>query len=119
VDFVAQKNGSLFITESNVRRTGGTHVYQTARHFFGPNCTNKIYTLSNNLYQLPNQSINSFSLLYERLKPLLFTVKKSEGVIIAAANLLATHRFAYIIFGKSKQRAHTIESEMEALLTKN
>lgn len=116
VDFVAAKNGQLLVTESNVRRTGGTHVYHLAQALFGPDFMYKTYTLSNNLHQLPNGSIKDFKQLKKKLEPVLFQKNTKEGVVIASVNLLAHHQIGYVVFGKNKVRALEIEAQMEALL---
>jgi hypothetical protein len=116
VDFVAAKNGELYVTESNVRRTGGTHVYHVAKDLFGSDFMYEVFTLSNNIYQLPNTSIKSFDDLMKRLEPVLFSKTAKEGVVIACANLLERHEFGYVIFGKTKNRALEIETQMEDLL---
>ena len=116
VDFVAAKNGQLYVTESNVRRTGGTYVWATAERLFGKDFMYLTYILSYNLYELPKQKSYSFEEIQTTLTPILFDKKTKEGVIIAAANLLSQHRMAYIIFGASRKRAYEIEAKMEELL---
>lgn len=114
-DFVATKNGELFITESNVRRTGGTHVYHTAKALFGKDFLYDTYTLSTNLYTLGQKGLNFVKLL-EFLRPVLFDKKTKEGVVLAAANLLQNNQIAYIVFGKTKKRAEELEVKMHQLL---
>jgi len=116
IDFVASKNGQLYVTESNVRRTGGTHVSAVAEQLFGKDFMYLTYILSNNSYLLPQGSSFTFSTARERLGPVLFTKEKREGVIIISENLFAYNLLAYVIFGTNKKRAYEIEAEMEALL---
>jgi hypothetical protein len=116
VDFVAAKNGQLYVTESNVRRTGGTYVWATAERLFGKDFMYSTYILSYNLYELPKNKSYTFEEIRASLIPILFNKQTKEGIIIAAANLLSQHRMAYIIFGASKKRAYEIEAEMEELL---
>lgn len=116
VDFVVGKNGEIYVTESNVRRTGGTHVYHTAVQLFGKDFMYETYTLSNNNYQLPRVVEWSLTQLTKLLTPLLFNKTHSEGLIITATNALVNKQFGYIIFGKTKKRALEIEHEMEELL---
>ncbi len=116
VDFVAAKNGEIYVTESNVRRTGGTHVYHVAKELFGEDFMHETFTLSNNMYQITDTSLKTFDGLLQRLVPVLFDKKTEEGVIVGSANLLARHQFGYVVFGKNKQRALKIEEEMERLL---
>lgn len=116
IDFVASKNGQIYVTESNVRRTGGTHVYAVAEQLFGKDFMYLTYILSNNSYQLPQGVVFTFPRLIERLAPVLYTKEKREGVIVISENLLSYNLLAYIIFGANKKRAYEIEAEMESLL---
>lgn len=118
VDLVAAKNGDLYVSESNTRRTGGTHVYKTAVKLIGKDFLKSAYVLSNNSWKLPDGFNLNFSELIELLEPLLFDKKTKEGVVIASANLLRQGLLAYIIFGKNKKRALEIEAKAHALLAK-
>jgi hypothetical protein len=119
VDYVAGKNGKLYVTESNVRRTGGTHVFHAADKFIGKDFMYETYILSNNGYALTDKTLVSFPQVYERLQPIHFNKKTKEGLVIVSENMLPRHQFAYIIFGKTKRQALEFEAEMERLLAGN
>ena len=118
VDFVAARNGELYVTESNVRRTGGTFVYMTALRWFGKNFMDTVYTLSNNAFRLPEDRKQTFTDITQKLSPVLFNKKSKEGLVVVSEQYLALNRFSYIIFGKTERRALAIETEMESLLLK-
>lgn len=116
VDFVAGRGGELFVTESNVRRTGGTHVYAVASRLFGKEFMYETYTLSCNTYELPEGKKLTFTTLLQTLEPVLFNKKTREGVILVSENMLEMGQMQYIIFGQNKKRALELEVEMERLL---
>jgi len=116
VDYVATKNGEIFVTESNARRTGGTHVYMTALELIGKDFMSDTFVLSDNSYVLPNDARPSIEQVLDVLQSVLFDKKTKEGVVIASANLLNQGRLAYIIFGKNERHALEIEQKMESLL---
>lgn len=116
MDFIAAKNGDIYTTESNVRRTGGTHVYYLARHFFGKDFLYETYILSNNLYQIKLSQPVTAVQLFDRLKILRYERRKREGLVITGTGLLAHNRFGYIIFAPTKSRAEKLENNMMALL---
>ena len=118
IDFIAGKGGEIFVNESNVRVTGGTHVYQAAVELAGREFMKKVYVLSNNNYTIPNKKIFTFKKLHGLMKPILFDRKTREGLVIVSSNLLAMGKLAYIIFGKNKRRALIIEKEMKRILSK-
>jgi len=117
VDFVAAKNGQMYVTESNVRRTGGTYVYQTAYTLIGKDLMTETYVLSSQLKLNPEKEV-TFEQLHNLFIPILFNKKTKEGVVIASENLLHQKTFGYIVFGTNKKRALDIESQMLDLMKK-
>jgi hypothetical protein len=116
VDFVAGKNGQLYVTESNVRRTGGTHVWATAEKLFGKDFLYLTHIVSNNGYELPEGKAFTFTQLLSMFQPILFNKRTREGLILISENLLSYHRLGYIIFAKTQKRAGDIERRMESLI---
>ena len=117
VDFIAVRNGEIYVTESNARRTGGTHMYKAAELLIGKEFMTDSFTLSNNDYELPVGVRPTFDKVLELLVPILFDPKTKEGVVLASSNLLEQGKFAYIIFGKNEKRSLEIESKMIELLS--
>jgi len=116
VDFVAGRNGQLFVTESNVRSTGGTFVYTTALELFGKDFMYITNVLSNNSYDISHLGQLTFRQMQDKLRTILFSKSSQEGVVTVSENLLRMGKLAYIIFGKTKKRAYEIEAEMESIL---
>lgn len=116
VDMVAAKNGEIYVSESNVRRTGGTHVYQMADVLIGKDFFTDSYILSNNAYELKAGVRPSFKQMLELMTPILFNKKTKEGLVIASASLLTQSTFAYVVFAKNKKKAMEIENKMFNLL---
>lgn len=116
VDYIAEKGGEVFVSESNVRVTGGTHVYETGKELVGRDFTKKCFVLSNNMYEIKPKKKFTFEKLYQTMEQILFSRKTKEGLVICSSNLLADGYLSYIIFGKNKKRAEKIEGEMKKLL---
>lgn len=118
VDFMLAKNGQLYITESNVRSTGGTFVYTLALKLAGRDFMHTSYVFSNNSYDIAHVTHPTFRMLKERLQPVVFQKSTSEGLIIMSESLLLMKKFAYMIIAKNKKRALEIEARMAELLGK-
>lgn len=117
VDFVASKNGTFYVTESNVRRTACTHVYPTAVKLFGKDFLYDTYILCHSSYKIPGDKRVTFTRIKETLQPIIFNTSSKEGIVITSENsIINRHVLEYIIFGKTKKRAYELESQMEALL---
>ncbi|MFZ2025478.1 MAG: hypothetical protein WAV51_04295 [Microgenomates group bacterium] len=116
VDFIAAKNGEIYVTESNTRRTGGTHAYKAGKLLVGKEFMKETYILSDNAVVLPDR-LSTFEKVYQTLTPVLFDKQTKEGMVIASANLIRQHRLAYVIFGTNEKRALEIETKMKELLS--
>ena len=116
VDCVASKSGDIYVSESNVRSTGGTFVYTAAVALFGENFMYDTYLFSNNGYMLDEGLRFTFPQLLEKLEPILFNKQTKEGLVLTSENLLRMRKFSFIIFAKNKRRSLEIEARMEELL---
>lgn len=116
VDYVAGRNGEVYVAESNVRSTGGTFVYTTAVSLFGENFMFDTYLFSNNGYMISHLKRLTFPQLLERLQPILFDKRTKEGIVLTSENLLRMQKFSFVIFAASKKRAYEIEEQMVSLL---
>ncbi len=115
VDLIAAKNGEIYVSESNVRRTGGTYTYQTAKQLIGKDFMTDTFVLSNNNLPLGNRAY-TFTEVFQKLSSILYNKATQEGVVIASANLLHQGSLAYVIFGKNKKKSLEIETQMKDLL---
>ncbi len=116
VDLLAANNGHVLVTESNVRRTGGTHVYALGLRLFGKSFMKKTYALSSNAHPLPGKRKMTFTKLFNVLKPILYDKYTKEGLILASEHMLLQRAIAYVIFGKTRRRALEMEARMDKLL---
>ncbi len=117
VDCIAGRNGQLYVTESNVRRTGGTHVYHTAVALLGKDFLYDSYILSDNVRHITPKKPFTFPKLLELFSPILFNKKTQEGIVITSGSYIHQNRFGYIIFGQTKSQALRIEAQMESILS--
>jgi hypothetical protein len=115
VDLLLTSRGKLYVTESNVRRTGGTYVYLLAVRLFGRNFADKTFTISRNTYPLPGKHM-TFTKLHNILSSILYSHKTKEGVVITSEHMMLQDAMGFVIFGRTRARAHAIEREMEKLL---
>lgn len=119
LDFLSAADGQVFLSESNIRRTGGTHTYHLQQHLMPKLKTGKETIISVNLFPVKNKTIKNFNQLLNLIKPILFNNQNGEGVIITSANLLKLKKIAYVIFAKNEKRAQKIEEKLQMLLTSN
>jgi hypothetical protein len=116
IDFIMAKNGTVYANESNVRRTGGTHVYETAVELFSKDFLYDVFILSRNVFPLPENKKFTFSQIKELFTPILYNKNTKEGLVIVSENLLVQNKLAYIIFARNKRRAEELESQMKSYI---
>jgi hypothetical protein len=79
IDFVISKDGKVYAIETNVRRTGGTHVYDVKVQLGRPFTHH--YFLSEDNYVYGETAFPPGEII-TRLEQLIFSRKRKEGVII-------------------------------------
>jgi len=117
IDFVlSKKNGTPYIIETNMRRTGGTHIFDTARAVFGNNWKNKAFILSQDSFCY-GEKLLSEKVILEKLKKILFPISnKKRGIVISIINKWRP-TLGFIVIEESPERALKIHSKMKELLS--
>jgi hypothetical protein len=116
VDMQASMNGEIYCLESNMRRTGGTHVYHGMKRLFGKDCFEKKYVVSNNWFPHPVIENLNFITLKEILSDIWFTGK--TGFLPTIINSFSMGHLGYIVVGDSKEETERIENKLKELLNK-
>lgn len=117
VDLQAGMDGELYCLESNVRRTGGTHVYDSARRLFGEDFFEKKYLVSSNVFMHKGLSNVDYHKIKEMLSSVWYPIKgESVGFMPTIINSLKENVLGYIVVGNSKMQALKIEAEFKHLI---
>lgn len=113
IDWVNDKKGKLYPLESNIRRTGGTHVYDLSNRLFGREWAKNHYIVANNLAGAPNLKGMTYSECKNVLKSVLYPIKgKNEGVILTVTKLLNRGNIGYVVVGPDKKTVSEIEEKL-------
>jgi hypothetical protein len=111
IDFIVSENGEPFILETNMRRTGGTHVYDAVKRLFGDDWEKKVFALSRDNFVYGNERLSSEEML-GKMKNILYPINSQKrGAIIS---IISGKRpsIGFIIIGSSKEDAIGIYDEM-------
>lgn len=116
IDFVLSKeDGTPYIIETNMRRTGGTHIFDVARLIFGDKWEEKTFILSQDSFSY-GEKLLSEKVILEKMKNILFPINNEKrGLIISIVNKWKP-AFGFIIVEESSDKALKIYSEMKNLL---
>lgn len=113
VDMMAAKNNNIYVSESNVRRTGATHVYKTAVALLDKDFMDDTYIVSNNLRNYKNDQIYNFKTLLDSCSDLLYNKLRREGVVFCSSGSLRQNQCGYIVIAENKARCTKLLEELE------
>ncbi|QQG43063.1 MAG: hypothetical protein HYW45_02520 [Candidatus Daviesbacteria bacterium] len=114
IDFVISYNGTAFAIETNMRRTGGTHVYDFACKVLGKNWFEKAVILSKDNFIYGDEIIDGKE-IFKRVSKMLFTSKIGKGVVISFISK-SIPLLGYFIIGDSLVEASNLKSRFESLV---
>lgn len=113
VDCGVSVTGRLFVTETNLRRTGGTYLDDIARRLAGPRYSSVVWyadmrrgaraTLNDAVSQLVRREI-----AYDRAR--------GSGVVFTADTVQYDSTWRYLILAERHEQARRLESELEQAL---
>jgi hypothetical protein len=117
IDWVYDKKGKTYPIESNIRRTGGTHVYELAKKLLGKNYQKNYYIVANNIMSTPRFTGKDYQFIKKSLAHLLYPINgKKEGVVLTDITYLIKGNLGYVVIGKDKKRVAEIEENFLKLL---
>lgn len=117
LDAVVDDEERVFLLEVNSRRTGGTHVHEFARFFFGPDYLDEVVLLSHDA--MKSGAITRLDDLLEMIGDLLYPMQRAQrGVIVTVSSSLMAGEFGCIIVASSTQEAIALQQELMARVQK-
>ncbi len=118
IDFIVSKDEIPYPIETNVRRTGGTHVFDVTRKLFGKDWVDKTVVLSADSFCYGKKVLSAQEIL-NRVSEISFPIKgQKKGVIIAAVNSHEPY-FSFVIFAPTKAESLQIHKKLTSLWNKD
>jgi hypothetical protein len=111
-DCIVGDDGHLYMVEINSRRTGGTHVHDFAKHFYGDDYIDKASFIS---YEaMDSGSITDPKELIEVVQDFLLPIQGDDrfGLVITITRALHHHRFGCITVGHNAQQALQLQQDV-------
>lgn len=116
IDTVIDKNKQIYAVESNMRRTGGTHVYELGKYLYGPNFLDKVCLTSRESLPI-KKNINTYQKLFKIVKPLLFDKKKKYGIILVQPDAVLINQLGYIAIAPDKDSLFVLNEKLKNLVS--
>lgn len=118
-DFILSTDGKLYLTETNVRRTGTSYMVALAEHLFGPDWENNMAMIANDKYIRSHLAGLSHNNLKVIISELLYPMNgEQRGIVLTQSmrTMLGRGKFAYASIGKTQEDAGLIEKQLEEIL---
>lgn len=110
IDWVYGLDHKIYAIEANLRRTGGTHVYEIAKTLLGNDFQKKYYLTATNIQIAHKLKNKSFMEVKNKLSDILYPIQgKKKGVLITIYSQLELGKLGYIVIGKDKKETIEIE----------
>lgn len=118
IDWVYSKSGKVYPLEANLRRTGGTHVFELAQRLLGKDFSDGYYLAAQMKTETPRFKNQNYAFVKDKLTPFLYPIKgRKEGVVLMIINYLKKGKLGYIVIGENKEKANEIEKDFLKNLT--
>jgi hypothetical protein len=118
IDAGVTADGTVFLTESNFRRTGGTYLHSLASRLLGESYLDSHVWVADS--RRGTKELGFFDALDAiRAAGLAYDAGSREGVLLTADSVAFDGRWRYLILAESVERAGTIENRLAELLALN
>jgi hypothetical protein len=112
IDFVLSKeDGTPYIIETNMRRTGGTHIFDSVNAIFGEDWEQKCFCISDNQFTY-GKNILSVDKILCKLNDILYPINnKKRGIMLTLINKWKP-ALGFIVIGVNKKDAILLYNKM-------
>ena len=115
VDLIRSTNNTIYAVESNLRRTGGTHLHELCLALLGPSYGSKYHALIDDVMLKKDHGLT-----YEKCRVLfkkdLFDHAKGKGIIFSNPDMLKVNICAVVIIGHNKADIDELRGKMATSL---
>jgi hypothetical protein len=114
IDFVMEDRITAYAVETNMRRTGGTHVYEIARHLLGKQWEEGYYLFSQDDMTLGRFA--SSEAVLDRVRSILYPMRgKQKGLIVTSMNKVYPV-IGVVIIAEDRDEGERLRSHLIQLL---
>lgn len=113
IDYVVSKDLEVYPLETNMRRTGGTHIYDIAMSLFGEKWSESCALLSNDNFTYGEKRVPDIEIL-NLVKSLYFNQDSGRGVIITFLSS-SSPRLGYVAIGRDIADCEQIAKRLQSL----
>ena len=115
IDLVCGKDNQLYAVESNLRRTGGTHIHDLAVSLLGKNYMGTHHVLGEDIH-LPEDKRTSYDKCFKIFKPVLYNKATESGFIFGNPDMLQVNILHGIFIGPTRKKMEEVRRRVNRLI---
>lgn len=117
IDFIVGKDQRVYAVESNLRRTGATHVHEIGKRLFGSSYESRIQLRSSDVDPCIGKKGMQCAEVLAQLDDILYPhLGPNKGVIITVSSGIPEGRLGYVIIGTSGEEMTQLQEAIHARL---
>lgn len=111
IDFILSENGTPYVIETNMRRTGGTHVYDAVKTLLGSSFEKKAFIMSQDNFRYGDKNISE-KVIIDKMEKVMYPINGDKhGLVISIINKWQP-TLGFIIIGKNNNDSMDIYNEL-------
>jgi len=111
IDFIISKTNTLYLMETNTRRTGGTHVYDLARFIFGGSWQKDAYFLSHDSFRYGQKPKDPEDLM-KIISTLIYPMNNQRKGVVVTFLSPQDPIMGYIVIAPSATEGRQLQQDM-------
>lgn len=117
VDLVISHKNKLYAVESNMRRTGGTHVHEAAETLLGKDYWQHYHVIGEDMI-LPKTANLNYDKSFNLLKEFFYNKQAQRGLIFCNPDMLLVNLLNLIFIAKTSEDIHQLRQAVKNKLAK-
>lgn len=118
IDFIMSSEGKAYPIETNIRRTGGTHVFDLTQKIFGRNWINKAAVLSSDTFRYGDRVLPVEKIL-EKVSSISFPIDGEKKGVVITISSIDQPVFGFIIFATNLSEVMRIYNKLTCIWNKD
>lgn len=115
MDLVVSVENKVYAIETNLRRTGGTHIHEFCKELLGANYSQNFYIMSYEV-KIPDEKNWNYEKLDGLLGKYLFNKDRKSGVIVANMELVGVGIVSLLAVEKDRETLNTLVKKTQELV---
>lgn len=111
IDLIRSKQNNMYVVESNMRRTGGTHLHEFCLALLGSRYAERYHALIEDLMLRPNHGL-TYDSCKELFRDELYQDNQKKGIIFSNPHMLNVNILAVVVIAQNKNDLNELRASL-------